>query len=235
MAWLTWINDSDLEKEVYLLLEKAQKAKSKSSKDFRKNVIDPFAAIFEIAGFEQNFETWIRSEQSRQAQKTLQNHIGEFHQNILGYCINWENLSVGNVVDLVSIEHKIIAEVKNKYNTLSGGRLADQYATFDNLISPKLSVYKGYTAFLVTIIPQKRSRFNRTFTPSNKEKGERCPTNENIREIDGASFYSLVTGDPCALENLYRILPSVIEKCTEGKIRLTDSDKLLEFYNAAFE
>jgi len=69
---------------------------------FGKNVIDPFAAIFEMSGFELNYKAWYKNEISRQAQKSLQNHVGNFHQNILGHCSGWMNKETGNVIYLVS-------------------------------------------------------------------------------------------------------------------------------------
>lgn len=42
------------------------------------------------------------NETTRQAQKTLQNHIGDFHQNILGSVDGWINLKVGSIIDLIS-------------------------------------------------------------------------------------------------------------------------------------
>jgi hypothetical protein len=235
MSLLKWIDDANLKTEVKKLLLKAKEAQNKTVAKFSKNVIDPFSAIFEMSGFDIDFETWFKSETTRQAQKTLQNHIGDFHQNILGYSTGWVNMKVGNVIDVVSNEKKIIAEVKNKYNTISGGKLSDLYSSLDGLVSPKSSIYKGYTAYYVAIIPKKPERYNKPFIPSNKEKGEKCPVNENIREIDGASFYSLVTGYNNALENLFDILPDVIFECSEGKYKLTDKAKLKEFYKLAFK
>lgn len=95
----------------------------------------------------------------------------------------------------MSEENKIIAEIKNKYNTVSGGKLSDLYHTLDKLVMPKTSIYKGYTAYYVTIIPKSKTRHNKPFTPPDKATGERCPENERIRVIDGASFYDLVTGE----------------------------------------
>lgn len=235
MSKLSWIADECLFEEVKKLIDIAKEATLNAKSDFGKNVIDPFSAMFEIAGFELDYEVWIKSETTRQAQKTLQNHIGEFHQNVLGYVAGWENMKVGNVVDLVSHERKIIAEVKNKYNTISGGKLADLYYSLEKMISPKTSIYKGYDAYYVSIIPRNASRINKPFTPSDKEKGEKCPLNEHIREIDGAEFYSLVTGDEFALRNLYNILPDIISECTRGKYKIKDKAKLIDFFNAAFE
>jgi Eco47II restriction endonuclease len=235
MARLKWISDKDLESTVTHLLLKASEAKLYAEKDFGKNVIDPFSALFEISGFEIDYETWLKSETTRQAQKTLQNHIGDFHQNILGYVEGWENLKKGNVIDLISHKKKIIAEVKNKYNTISGGKLSDLYYSLTDQVMPKSSIYKGYAAYYVAIIPKSTKRYDKEFTPSDKEKGEKCPPNEKIRETDGASFYSLVTSEKNALENLFDILPSVIKDCSNGKYIIKDKGKLKEFFNLAFE
>jgi hypothetical protein len=235
MSKLKWIDDEKLKAEVKKLLLLAKEAQNSTVTKFGKNVIDPFSAIFEMSGFDIDYETWIKSETTRQAQKTLQNHIGDFHQNILGYSKGWINMKVGHVIDLVSEDKKIIAEVKNKFNTISGGKLADLYSSLDGLISPKSSIYKGYTAYYVAIIPKNPERYNKPFTPSNKEKGEKCPINGNIREIDGASFYSLVTGFNYALENLFDVLPEIIFECSEGKYKIPEKNKLKEFFKLAFK
>ena len=235
MPFLKWISDTDLKNEVGQLLSIAKDAKNDAVKEFGKNVIDPFAVLFEMSGFEIDYVTWQKSETTRQAQKTLQNHVGDFHQNILGYSKGWTNKGVGNIVDLLSESNKIIAEIKNKYNTISGGKLSDLYYSLEKQVSPKSSIYKGYTAYYVAVIPKKGERFNKPFTPSDKEKGEKCPLNEHIREIDGASFYSLVTGSESALEDLFDVLPKVIEVCSEGKYQIEDKEKLKEFFNLAYK
>ena len=235
MSYLSWIRDEDLKKEVDTLLSVAKNAQLKATNKFGKNVIDPFAAMFEISGFELDYETWMKSETTRQAQKTLQNYIGEFHQSILGYSNGWDNLKTGKVIDLMSEDKKIIAEVKNKYNTISGGKLSDLYYSLDNLVSPKSSIYKGYIAYYVAIIPKKGLRYNRPFTPSNKAIGSKCPTNNYIREIDGASFYSIVTGIDNALEELFEVLPEVIKVCSFGKYQVENKAVLREFFNLAYK
>ena len=222
-------------KEVTQLLSIAKEAQKTAVNEFGKNVIDPFAAIFEMSGFEIDYNTWLKSETTRQAQKTLQNHIGDFHQNILGYSEDWTNKRVGSIIDLLSEKHKVIAEIKNKYNTISGGKLSDLYYSLDKQISPKSSIYKGYTAYYVAIVTNKGKRFNKTFTPSDKDKGEKCPLNEHIREIDGASFYSLVTGYENALEELFDVLPEVIQFCSDGKYVIKDKAKLKEFFKLAYK
>ncbi|MBX2961019.1 MAG: Eco47II family restriction endonuclease [Cyclobacteriaceae bacterium] len=234
MPFLSWIDDASLKDAVSLILKKAKEAKENAEGNFGKNVVDPFSALFEIAGFSLDFETWHKSETTRQAQKTLQNHVGDFHQNILGAVNGWENMKKGQVIDLVSSEKKIIAEIKNKYNTISGGKLSDLYYSLNNLVMPKSSIYKNFTAYYVAIIPKSPDRYDKPFTPSNKDKGEKCAANENIREIDGASFYTLVTGDPNGLENLFDVLPDVIKICSDNKYIIKDKRKLKAFFSTAF-
>ena len=234
MPQLSWITDKALDSAVFHLLSKSKEAKSEAEINFGKNVIDPFSALFEMSGFEINYEAWIKSETNRQAQKTLQNHIGDFHQKILGSISGWDNMKTGKEVDLYSESNKIIAEVKNKYNTLSGGKLADLYSSLEKLVMPKSSIYKGFTAYYVAIIPKSSIRYDREFTPSDKSRGEKCASNKLIREIDGSSFYSLATGEDRALENLFNVLPNVIEKCSNGKFVIENPEKLKVFFNLAF-
>ncbi len=78
-------------------------------------------------------------------------------------------------------------------------------------------------------------RYNKPFTPSDKEKGEKCPSNELIREIDGASFYSLATGSDTALEDLFDVLPDVISECTDGQYVFRSKEKLKEFFKQAYK
>jgi len=232
MPYLEWISDENLDHAVDLLLQKSTQAKANAVRNFGRNVIDPFSALFEIAGFSMSYEEWIKSETARQAQKTLQNHVGDFHQNILGSCNGWANLYTGAIVDLCSIENKVIAEVKNKFNTISGGKLADLYYTLEEAVMNKTSIYRNYTAYYVSIIPKNTKRYNIEFTPSNNKKSQRCPANPLVRYIDGASFYAKVTGKENALEELFDVLPVLIANKTGAS--LTDLQSLKIFYNKAY-
>ncbi|MEB2780357.1 Eco47II family restriction endonuclease [Algoriphagus persicinus] len=234
MPYLEWIADEELEKAVTKLVGVAKDALVKSQEDFTKNVIDPFSAIFQVAGFGIDYNTWLVSEQTRQAQKSMQNHVGSFHQTILGGVEGWEDLTVGHGVDLVCSERKIIAEVKNKYNTVTGGKLADQYYMLERLVTPKASRYKDFTAYFVAVIPKNSIRYDVTFEPSDKDKGMKCPKNELIRQTDGASFYELVTGDPDALRDLFEVLPEVLENIDDFKFTAEDKSELSKFFEMAY-
>ena len=79
-----FLDDATLVAELGHLLTVAKEALEAKRKEFGKNVIDPFAAMFEMAGFGLDHAAWVNAELMRQAQKTLLNLVGEFHQNILG-------------------------------------------------------------------------------------------------------------------------------------------------------
>ena len=234
MAYLNWISDTDLITIVRSILDKAFEIKKLAKTNMNKNVIDPFSSLFQISGFQLDYDNWLDGEINRQAQKSLQNHIGDFHQNILGSVKGWDNLKVGTVIDLVNKNRKIIAEVKNKHNTVKKSDLAGIYETLDKAISNKLSIYKDYTAYYVVIIPPKLSRINKPFEPSDNKQGKRKAVNQNIREIDGASFYELVTGDKDALRNLFLILPTVIKDIIGKELIENELNSLLNHYNQAF-
>jgi Eco47II-like restriction endonuclease len=240
MSYLNYIGDDELEEIVRIVLDKGIARKKEAEKKFTKNVIDPFGSLFEAAAFNVDHNTWKSSETIRQCQKTLQNHVGDLHQKILGKVNGWEDLSVGSVVDLVNEDEKIIAEVKNKYSTVTGGKLADQYYSLERLVMPKSSKYKGYTAYFVNIIPKKPVRINDTFEPSDKDKGAKCAENPLIRIIDGASFYSLVTGQDKAIFDFYSVLPNVIEMIftkhyNMPKFKIPDKTEFAKYFDLAYK
>ena len=231
---LKFLDDATLVAEVSHLLTVAEEAMESQRREFGKNVIDPFAAMFEMAGFGLDHAGWVRTELMRQAQKSLQNHVGQFHQDILGSVKGWENMNTGSVVDLVSHERKVIAEVKNKYNTLSGGKRSDQYSNLEKLVMQKASRYHGYTSYFVTVIPKSPERFDRPFTPSEKETGANLPENPLIREIDGARFYEIVTGEKDALAQLFKAIIGVISGVSGKETDPGDKGALMAYFQTAF-
>ena len=239
MPYLSFISDDKLEQEIGTILSTATAALKKANTEFESNVIDPFSIAFEMAGFNiKEVATWEISEKSRQSQKTLCNAFGNFHQNILGHVHGWENLGIGKSVDLVCPDRKIIAEIKNKYSTVTGGKLTDLYNHLDGLVMPIVSKYKNYTSYYVETIPRpKRSKpqnYNVPFTPSDKATKSKKPTNDLIRQIDGQSFYALVTGVPDALEQMYEVLPLVIANKSDYSFSPKELLIMKSYYKKAF-
>lgn len=230
---LPFIKNEDLYRHVETVLSVARIAKETSEKNLSSNVIDPFSALFDISCQEISFSVWMKQEKSRQIQKTLQNAIGNFHQSIIGSMYGWTNLNTGEVADVVNEEKKIIAEIKNKYNTTKGNHKTKIYEDLMSLVNGK---YKGYISYYVEIIPKGRKTYDIPFSPSDNKKHKRKSAHKNIRLIDGKSFYKLATGYPDALRELYMILPLVITEIQGRLPKLSHSDQneLERLFDLAF-
>lgn len=192
-----------LEQLVTEFVATVRAAEARVERESERNVIDPFSAVFDAALAGISIEEWMKLEKARQAQKSLQNALGAFHQKLLGSIDGWTDTQAGGSVDLRSDSRSIIAEVKNKYNTMNS---ASAEATFRKLATHLRYTDKGYTAYLVQIIPKTAERYDRPWTHSVKID----PLRDYIRVIDGGSFYDLVTGETNALAQVYDALPGVL-------------------------
>ncbi|HRJ51901.1 MAG TPA: Eco47II family restriction endonuclease [Candidatus Thiothrix moscowensis] len=232
MPILSFISDEVLTNAVKNLLDVAVDARKKADKGFNRNVIDPFAVLFEMSGFQVDEQAWLVGEKNRQAQKTLQNHVGTFHQTIIGNISGWEDLGTGGVVDVVCPDRKIIAEIKNKHNTVKGSDKVKVYDLMERSVMTKGHQYKGFTGYYVEVIPKSTARYDKPFTPPDNQTGQPRAANELIRQIDGYKFYALATGVPDALGQLFAALPDVIENCSA--YRFTDRTFASKFFQKAF-
>lgn len=215
MSTLSFISDEKLEEFVGRVVALAERKAEQAEKDLYKNVIDPFSAVFDSMRQGVSSEVWLEQEKSRQIQKTLQNAVGAFHQNILGAMPGWENLEKGGGLDIVNHEKKLVAEIKNKHNTMNSGSSVAVYEKIENFLRYKTE-YKGYTAYCVQIVPKSHLKIDVQFYPS--KDGTPLAKRDDIRIIDGASFYDLASGEDGTLLRLYECLPGVIAKINGMKL-----------------
>jgi hypothetical protein len=197
-----------------------------------KNIVDPFAAVFETTIENYNQNTYVKQEKIRQLQKTLSNKIGDLHQEILGSIPDWISTGKnGGGIDLICKKRKIIAEIKNKYNTVKGSNLYKEiYCNLDSFL--KKESFKGYTAYYVTIIGKKGETGAQFFTPSmGKEKGK-APIRDDILLIDGRSFYAMATGDKNAIDQLFELV--IDEVVSKKKLDPSMLELLKKFFCKAF-
>ena len=226
---LPFISNEKLYKEVEEVLSKIDDIKNRSASNLYKNVIDPFSALFESIEYGLTLDQWIQREKARQSQKSLQNLIGEFHQSILGDIDGWENLGTSHVIDLRNETLRVIAEVKNKFNTTKGNHKTSIYDDLKYLLDTD---YKGYIGYYIEIIPPNKKKYDKPFVPSDNVLKKRRPEREDIRVIDGKSFYYKVTGNIDALRYLYETLPivisSILGKQNNQQMYITDFMSLFE-------
>jgi len=233
MPYLNFISDDLLKIHVREVITAVTVAEGDAEKTLYKNVVDPFSAIFDAHFHQMTLSDWLVSEKARQIQKTMQNALGTFHQNILGSMDGWEDLGVGHVFDIRNRERRMIAEVKNKYNTTKGNHKVAIYDDLKNELSKP--EYAGFTSYYVEIISQRRHKYDKPFTPSDNRSGRQRPEDERIRVIDGSTFYALASGTEDALKKLYSALPEVIADITRKPADVITSDPLfMTLFNRAF-
>lgn len=216
--------DANIE-DVILKLIKDFKAKA-SKQNIYDNVLDPFSSMIEASINDLSYDDWIKTEQTRQHQKTLQNTIGNLHQKLLANIEGVYDLGVGEVIDIVCPDKKIIAEIKNKHNTTKGNHKKEIYDDFVSLLANK---YRGYTGYYVEIIPSKPTAYNSPFTPSDNVTKMNRAERQDIRKIDGKSFYALLTEDENAMFKMYKLISEILVKKCALK---TDEEFMNLFYLA---
>ena len=230
MTYLKFISNKDLCSAVAKVIKVIETAEDEAGDKLHKNVLDPFSALFHGATHAISYKKWIQVEKARQIQKTMQNAIGNFHQEILGSMSGWINLSIGGGLDVVNNKIKIIAEIKNKYNTTKGNHLVKLYDDIKNAL--REDKYKNYTGYYVEVISKGRKKYDKPFVPS--EKGKRRPTKKKIRVIDGLSFYAMATGRKNALQELFEVLPQIITNNHKYKISKKEAKEYFELFKIAF-
>jgi hypothetical protein len=229
---LSFVSNHDLYEAVNNVVVKWRQASGTGHENLFSNVIDPFSAVFDSACQGITIASWLNQERSRQIQKTLQNAVGDFHQTIIGSVRGWENLPTGSIVDVRNKKTKIIAEVKNKFNTTKFSDRSKYYETLKYLIG---SDYAGYVAYYVEIIPRSKIRYDQPFTPSDHISKDRKSVDEKVRLMDGYTFYGKVTKIPTALGELYQTLPKVISDLLKIKIeKIADDDWFLKLFDKVY-
>lgn len=233
MAYIPFLSDEKLFSIVKRVVDPAKKETEIRSENYiYRNALDPFSAVFDALIHDISLTEWIEHERMRQSQKTMQNKLGEFHQAILGNLDGWTDLKIGSLVDIVNVQRKIVAEIKNKHNTTKG---SDKVVVYDSLKKVILDKYKGYTAYYVEIIPKNGKTYDQPFCPSDNKEQKKRIVNENIRQIDGKSFYDLATGYPESLRILYDALPIVLCDVLQKPVNIDKTNLFSELFLATYK
>lgn len=229
MALLSFISDQKLEEYTREVVKKAQAKAQEAEKTLYVNVVDPFSSLFDSARQGITTEDWMEQEKARQVQKTLQNALGKFHQKVIGEIPGWHDALTNGSYDVGNDEQKIIAEIKNKHNTMNS---SSSPGVYQKLAGHLRYSHKDYTAYLIEIVPKNGKPYNKPWSPQLKL----FPLRKDIRRIDGESFYHLATGDPEALKKLYTALPTALENILGAKARVASSTKLfMELFTKAYD
>jgi hypothetical protein len=233
MPYLQFISDKELLAAIKKVIQTIESAEKGVDLKLYKNVLDPFSALFDGITHSVQYDDWIKSEKMRQIQKTMQNVIGDFHQDILGNITGCENMGAGGGLDICNRKKKIIAEIKNKFNTTKGNHKVEIYDAIKGKL--KNSEFEGFVGYYVEIIPPNKKVYDKPFVPSDNKTNRRRPSNQKIRIIDGKSFYKLMTGNAYALQELFEVLPHIIADNFPYKFDKKEAGKYLALFTKAFE
>jgi hypothetical protein len=171
-----------------------------SKKNFYSNKVDTIKLTFDSKFNDIDEESLIQAEILRQIDKSINNSIGTFHEQILGGIQGYE---VGNLsgFDIKATDDSLFADIKNKHNTMNS---SSAEALFQ-----KLSRYaddnKKSKCYWVQVLA--KNSFCELW------KGEingKEYSHSRVYKISGDQFYALLTGNEKALYQLYKNLPIVI-------------------------
>ena len=170
-------------------------------KEFNKNIVDPIKLTFDAKVYGRTMEEVVASECMRQMDKSNNNHIGYFHQNLFRYAGNgWSVPAEG--FDVVNEERHIFVEMKNKHNTMNSAASQKTYMKMQN----KIVRDSRATCMLVEAIATKSQ--NKTWIVTvDKEQFN----NDHIRRVSMDKFYEIVFGDGQAFAKLCRALPNILD------------------------
>jgi Eco47II restriction endonuclease len=199
--YVNFISDKHLFSCIAGLHNSYIKAKQNITKNnFYSNKVDTIKLIFDSKFNNLDEEDLIQTEILRQIDKSINNSIGTFHEQILGGIKGFE---VGNMsgFDIKAIDNSLFADIKDKHNTMNS---SSAEALFQ-----KLSRYaddnKKAKCYWVQILS--KSSFNELWQSeiNGKEYGH-----SRVYKISGDKFYFLLSGQEDALFALYKILPKAI-------------------------
>jgi hypothetical protein len=171
-----------------------------SKKNFYSNKVDTIKLTFDAKFNKIDEESLIQAEILRQIDKSINNSIGTFHEQILGGIKGFE---VGKLsgFDIKANDDSLFADIKNKHNTMNS---SSAEALFQKL-SKYADTYKKSKCYWVQVLA--KSSFCELW------KGEingKEYSHSRVYKISGDQFYALLSGNENAFFQLYKTLPTAI-------------------------
>jgi len=199
--YVNFITDEHLLNCVANLHKAYLKAKNNiTKKNFYTNKVDSIKLTFDAKFNDIDEETLIQSEILRQIDKSINNSIGTFHEQVLGGIAGFE---IGNLsgFDIKASDNTLFADIKNKHNTMNS---SSSEALFQKL-SKYADEYKKSNCYWVQILAKNSFCEHWKGDINGKEY-----SHSRVYKISGDRFYALLSGQEDALFQLYKILPKVI-------------------------
>lgn len=238
MEWnLSFISEENFKKHVQAtILKYGEKLEPFDLKRFNSNLIDPIKLIFDKSVYKTSWEEIVNNEIFRQRDKSNNNDIGYFHQNIFSYfggCevpqAGWDVIfrnSDGIVMPDGDVVHTVYVEMKNKHNTMNSASSAKTYIKMQS----QLLDDDDCACFLVEAIAKRSQNIKWTTKVDGKNVQHR-----RIRRVSMDQFYSIVTGDENAFYKMCMVLPQVISDVVneEGAVKVPQDTVIQELKKVA--
>lgn len=199
--YLDFITDEHLLSCIDTLHNSYLKAKENvSKKKFYKNKIDTIKLTFDAKFNDLDEKTLIKTEINRQIDKSINNSIGTFHEQILGGIKGYE---IGNLsgFDIKANNNTLFADIKNKHNTMNSSSAESLFQK----LAKYADTYKKAKCYWVQILA--KNSFNEKWFGEINGKEY---SHSRVYKISGDQFYELLSGNQNALFELYQVLPQAI-------------------------
>ena len=238
MAWnLDFISEENFKKHVQAtILKYGEKLESFDLKRFNSNLVDPIKLIFDKSVYKTSWEEIVNNEIFRQRDKSNNNDIGYFHQNIFSYfdgCeVPQEGWDViyrnpdGIVMPDGEVVHTLYVEMKNKHNTMNSASSAKTYIKMQS----QLLDDDDCACMLVEAI----AKYSQNVKWTTKVDGKSVQ-HKRIRRVSMDQFYAIVTGDENAFYKMCMALPEVINAVVqeEGAVEVPEDTVVQELRKVA--
>jgi hypothetical protein len=171
-----------------------------SKKNFYSNKVDTIKLTFDAKFNDIDEESLIQAEILRQIDKSINNSIGTFHEQILGGIKGFE---VGNLsgFDIKAVDDTLFADIKNKHNTMNSSSAESLFQK----LKTYADTYKKAKCYWVQILA--KGSFCELWQGEINGKEY---THSRVYKISGDQFYALLSGQEDALLQLYKVLPIAI-------------------------
>ncbi|TDR16744.1 Eco47II family restriction endonuclease [Marinicella litoralis] len=219
--YLSYISDKHLLSCIENLHNSYLRAKADiSKKKFYKNKIDVIKLTFDSRFNDLDEKTLIKAEISRQIDKSINNSIGTFHEEILGGIKNYEMGTLSGF-DIKAKNDTLFADIKNKHNTMNSSSAESLFQK----LARYADTYKQANCYWVQILSTKSFNEHWVSIINGKEY-----SHSRVFKISGDQFYQMLTGEKTALLDLYMVLPKAIDAFLKSnkKSKIPENSALTE-------
>lgn len=200
--YVNFVDDKHLLSCIENLHNSYLKAKKEfTRKKFYRNKVDTFKLTFDSKFNNLSEEELIKLEMSRQVDKSVNNAIGSFHEEVLGGVEGFEHGNFSGF-DIKAYDNTLFADIKNKHNTMNSSSAESLFQKLARYADD----YKEAKCYWVQILSTKSFNENWFSIINGKEY-----SHSRVYKISGDRFYALVTGNENSFFELYKVLPKAIK------------------------